>query len=167
MKMLISQDWLQRRIDSDPWVDTDAGAPIAVLTSLGMFIAPELLGDTAERPERASYSFGVFIRQLRRRDSLTIEALAKKARVDADELRQIEHDPHFRARPRLVHQLSSLFKIPERSMMTLAGAMVANDNRIEEAAERFAAMSDDMSKLTRDERKLLNDFVKFLSEEAR
>ena len=79
----------------------------------------------------------------------------------------VEHDPHFRAKPRMVHQLSDVFKIPERSMMTLAGAMVANDDRIEQAAERFAAMSDDMSKLTREERKLLNDFVKFLAEEAR
>lgn len=167
MKMLISQDWLQRHIDTDPCVDTDAGAPIAVLTNIGMFIAPELVADDAVHQDRSNYSFGVFIRQLRRRDGLSIDALAKKARVDPEELRQVEHDPHFQAKPRLVHQLSSVFNIPERSMMTLAGAMVANDNRIEEAAERFAAMSDDMSKLTRDERRILNDFVKFLSEEVR
>lgn len=166
MEMLVSQDWLQRRIDTDPWIDTDAGAPIAVLASIGMFIAPELVANEVADRERVSYSFGVFIRQLRRRDGLSIEKLAQRARIDVEELRLIEHDPHFRAKPRMVHQLSDVFKIPERSMMTLAGAMVANDNRIEEAAERFAAMSDDMSKLTREERKLLNDFVKFLAKEA-
>lgn len=167
MEMLISQEWLQRGVDADPWVDTDAGAPIAVLASIGMFIAPELAaGDVAE-PERASHSFGVLIRQLRRRDGLSVEKLAQKARIDADELRLVEHDPHYRAKPRMVHQLSDVFRIPERSMMTLAGAMVVNDNRIGQAAERFAAMSDDMSKLTREERKLLNDFVKFLADEAR
>jgi len=167
MEMLISQDWLQRRIDTDPWIDTDGGAPIAVLASLGMFIAPELVANELAEQERSSYSFGVFIRQLRRRDGLSVEKLAKKARIDAEELRMVEHDPHYRAKPRMVHQLSDVFKVPERSMMTLAGAMVANDNRLEEAAERFAAMSDDMSKLTREERRLLNDFVKFLAEEAR
>jgi hypothetical protein len=166
MEMLVSQDWLQRKIDNDPWIDSDGGTPIAVLTSIGMFIAPELITNEAEERERSSYSFGVFIRQLRRRDGLSVEKLAQKARIDVEELRLVEHDPHYRAKPRMVHQLSDVFKIPERSMMTLAGAMVTNDNRIEQAAERFAAMSDDMSKLTREERRLLNDFVKFLAEEA-
>jgi transcriptional regulator with XRE-family HTH domain len=167
MEMLISQDWLQRRIDTDPSIDTDAGTPVDVLVSLGMFIAPELVANEVASHERASYSFGVFIRQLRRRDGLSVEKLAQKARIDVEELRLVEHDPHYRAKPRMVHQLSEVFKIPERSMMTLAGAMVANDNRIEQAAERFAAMSDDMSKLTREERRLLNDFVKFLADETR
>ena len=163
MEMLVSQEWLQRRIDADPDVDTDAGAPIAVLASLGMFLSPELVGKDEGRGERLSHGFGVFVRQLRRRDELTVDELAVKARVDVEELRQVEHNPHFRARPRMVHQLSEYFKIPERSMMKLAGAIVANDDVIEAEAERFAAKSDDMSKLTRDEKKLLNEFVKFLS----
>lgn len=164
MEILISQEWLQRRIDTDPIVDTDAGAPIMVLQDIGMFLSPELVGDNAVRSERLAHSFGVLIRQLRRRDSLSIEDLAKKARIDPEHLRQVEHDPHYRAKPRLVHQLACVFEIPERSLMVLSGAMVANDNALEEQAERFAAMSDDMSQLTRDERRLLNDFVKFLAE---
>jgi transcriptional regulator with XRE-family HTH domain len=164
MEILISQEWLQRRIDTDPVVDTDAGAPIVVLRDIGMFFSPELVGEDHERSDRLAHSFGVLIRQLRRRDNLSIEELAKRARVDAEQLRQVEHDPHYRAKPRLVHQLANVFDIPDRSMMILAGAMVANDNALEEEAERFAAMSDDMSKLTKDEQRLLNDFVKFLSE---
>lgn len=164
MEILISQDWLQRRIDTDPVVDTDAGAPIAFLQDIGMFLSPELVGDSPEHSDRLAHTFGVLIRQLRRRDSLSVEDLARKARIDPEHLRQVEHDPHYRAKPRLVHQLASVFDIPERSLMVLSGAMVANDNALTEEAERFAAMSDDMSKLTKDERRLLNDFVKFLSE---
>lgn len=165
MEMLVSQEWLQRRIDTDPDVDMDAGAPITVLASLGMFLSPELVG-REERTERLSHGFGVFIRQLRRREELSIDQLAVKAHVDVEELRQVEHDPYFRARPRFVHQLSEYFHVPERPMMKLAGAIVANDDSIEEEAQRFAAKSDDMSKLTRDEKKLLNEFVKFLSRHA-
>ena len=51
-------------------------------------------------------------------------------------------------------------------MMVLSGAMVANDDQIGEEAERFAAKSDDLSKLTREELKLLNQFVKFLSDKV-
>ena len=137
-----------------------------VLQDIGMFMSPEFFGNNPERSDRLAHSFGVLIRQLRRRDSLSIEDLAKKARIDPEDLRQVEHDPHYRAKPRLIHQLASVFDIPERSLMVLSGAMVANDNALEEEAERFAAMSDDMSKLTRDERRLLNDFVKFLSDRA-
>ena len=164
MEILISQEWLQRRIDTDPVVDTDAGAPITVLRDIGMFLSPELVGEDPARNDRLAHSFGVLIRHLRRRDGLSIENLAKKARIDPEQLRQVEHDPHYRAKPRLVFQLASVFEIPERSLMVLSGAMVGNDNALEEEAERFAAMSDDMSQLTRDERRLLNDFVKFLSE---
>ena len=164
MEILISQEWLQRRIDTDPIADTDAGAPIVVLHDIGMFLSPELFCENRERSARLAHSFGVLIRQLRKRDNLTIEELARKARIDPDQLRQVEHDPHYRAKPRLVHQLAAIFGIPDRSMMMLSGAMVANDNALEEQAERFAAMSDDMSKLTADERRLLNDFVRFLSD---
>lgn len=166
MEMQISREWLQRRIQNDPDVETDAGTPIDVLKSLGMFLSPELVQPVGGRNERLPQSFGVLIRQLRRRDQLSVEQLSKKARIDQEELRQIEHDPHFRAKPRMVHQLSTVFKIPTRSMMVLSGAMVANDDQIGEEAERFAAKSDDLSKLTREELKLLNQFVKFLSDKV-
>lgn len=166
MKMLISQDWLRRKVESDPDSDTDAGPAINVLESIGMFLPADLNAAGDEKVVRLVGAFGVLIRQLRRQHQWTIEELAAKARVDAEELRQIERDPHFRPRPRVVHQLSSVFKVPERPLMKLSGATITHDQDFQEEAMRFAAKSDDMSKLSRDEQRALKDYVKYLTEQA-
>lgn len=165
MEMLVTRDWLRRKIESDLDIETDAGAPIAVLESVGMFLSCDPQEETSNVVQ-LKQAFGVLIRQLRRRDQLTLEALAKRARINAEDLRQIEHDPHFKPRPRVVHQLADVFGVPVRPLMKLSGATVARDERFEEEACRFAAKSDDLSKLSRDEQSALNEYVKFLVTEA-
>ena len=166
MEMLISPDWLRRKVESDPDIDTDAGPAIYVLESIGMFLPAELNPVDEGKVVRLVEAFGVLVRQLRRGKQWTIDELAAKARVSADDLRQIERDPHFRPRPRVVHQLAAVFGVPERALMKLSGATVTRDQAFEEEAMRFAAKSDDMSKLTREEQRVLNQYVKYLSEEA-
>lgn len=166
MEMLISQDWLRRRIETDPDLDVEAGLPIGVLESIGMFLPAELTAQEDAKVVRLTEAFGVLVRQLRRRQQWTVDQLAQKARVDIEDLRAIERDPHYRPRPRVVHQLAGVFKIPERPLMKLSGATVTHDQDFEEEAMRFAAKSDDLSKLTREEQKALNDYVKYLAEQA-
>ena len=100
---------------------------------------------------------------LRRRERLSIDELAQNARVDASELRRIELDPVFDPNPRTIFQLAQYFKLPERSLVVLSGAVRVDDN-VREEAVRFAASSDHISGLTREQRKHLNQFVKFLRE---
>ena len=99
---------------------------------------------------------------LRRKERLSIDELAQNARVPAFELRQIEGDPTFEPSPRTIFQIEQYFKLHERSLVVLSGA-VRVDNNIREEAVRFAASSENIQELTTDERKLLNQFVKFLS----
>lgn len=165
MEMLVTRDWLRRKIESDLEMETDAGAPVAVLESVGMFL-PGDLHDETSNVVQLKHAFGVFIRQLRRRDQLTLDELARRARVDTEDLRQIECDPHFQPRPRVVHQLAEVFDVPLRPLMKLSGATIIRDERFEEEAYRFAAKSDDLSKLNRDEQRALNEYVKFLISEA-
>ena len=165
MEMLVSRDWLRRKIDADPDIDADAGTPIGLLESIGMFLPSDLVED-GSNVVRLKHAFGVLVRQLRRREQLSIDELAAKARIDAEELRQVEQDPHFKPKPRLVHQLALVFGVSARSLMKLSGATVTRDERFEEAALRFAAKSDDLSKLTRDEQRVLNEYVKFLSDQG-
>lgn len=166
MEMLISQDWLRRRIDADPDLDVEAGVSIGVLESIGMFLSADLVAPEDDKVVRLTEAFGVLVRQLRRRQQWTIDQLAQKARVDPNELRLIERDPQYRPRPRVVHQLAAVFKMPERSLMKLSGATVTRDQEFEEEALRFAAKSDDLSKLTRDEQRALNEYVKYLVDQA-
>ncbi|EDX79995.1 MAG: XRE family transcriptional regulator [Alphaproteobacteria bacterium] len=166
MEMLISQDWLRRRIDTDPDLDVEAGPSIGVLESIGMFLPVELIAQDDDKVVRLTEAFGVLVRQLRRRQQWTVDQLAQKARVDPGELRSIERDPHYRPRPRVVHQLAAVFKMPERPLMKLSGATITRDQGFEAEAMRFAAKSDDLSKLTRDEQRVLNDYVKYLVDQA-
>ena len=100
---------------------------------------------------------------LRRREQLSADKLAQEARVNASELRRIELDPAFDPNPRTIFQLEKSFKLPSRSLVVLSGAVDVNDN-VREEVVRFAASSEDISGLTKEQRKLLNRFVKFLRE---
>ncbi len=166
MQLLADRDWIRKVISEDPDMDNDAGLPIALLEDLGMFMPSDLPETEQEdaRVVRLKFAFGVLIRQLRLRENLTIAALAGQARVTEDELRAIEHDPHCRPRPRTVHQLSRVFKVPEREMMKLSGATRTYDEEFQDTAYRFAAKSDDLSKLTDTERQALDEYVKYLNE---
>jgi len=98
MEMLISQDWLRRRIETDPDLDVEAGLPIGVLESIGMFLPADLTAQEDAKVVRLTEAFGVLVRQLRRRQQWTIDQLAQKARVDVEDLRA------SRARPALPAQ---------------------------------------------------------------
>jgi transcriptional regulator with XRE-family HTH domain len=162
MKMLITPDWLRKRIENDPDIEVEAGGPAALLESLGMFIP----GDLAPADERLKVAFGVVVRQLRLREELTVAELCVRADVPEEQLRSIEHDPHFKPRPRTVYQLADYFSVSKRGMMKLSGATRAFSPEFKEAAYRFAAKSDDLSKLTDEERQILNDYVKFLNDQS-
>ncbi|RYG96074.1 MAG: XRE family transcriptional regulator [Alphaproteobacteria bacterium] len=163
MKMHISRDLLRQKIMADADNEADAGFPTHALEGIGMFLPPELNAANDDDTVRLKEAFGTLVRQLRRREKLTVEGLSIKARVEENELRLIEHDPHHRPRPRTVHQLANVFKLPERAFMKLSGATVTNDTSFYEEAYRFAAKSDDMAKLSLAERKALNDYISFLA----
>ena len=167
MKILVSNDWLRRKVGADPEVDIEAGPSISTLEAIGMFLPAELNSADKSKVVRLVEAFGVLVRQLRRQKQWSIEELAQRARVDPEELRCIERDPHYRPRPRVVHQLSKVFGMPERALMKLSGATVTHNQNFQEEAMRFAAKSDNMlSKLSRDEQQVLNDYVKYLVEQA-
>jgi|GEM_PF-1049720 len=166
MEMLITPTWLRNKIQKEPDIDFDAGMPVHLLQSIDMFLPPDVVADNPADEQRTlqlKHAFGVFIRQLRLRDSLSIEALATTASVLVEELEAIEQDPHFQARPRTVVQLAKVFQIESSKMMKLSGVAHAAEETIEEEALKFAAKSDGVSSLNQAEQRLLNDFVKLLS----
>jgi hypothetical protein len=100
---------------------------------------------------------------LRRRSQVSIDVVAAQANVDEDELRRIESGALFEPNPRTIYQLEKHFKLPERTLAVLSGA-VRVDRRVGVESVRFAASSMNIGALSQEERRLMNRFVKFLRE---
>lgn len=144
-----------------------AGAPeeFASLAARGRAAAQRALanaGDTADVQD-LHRGLGALIQMLRRRDRVSVEELATQARVDVGELRRLELDASFEPNPRTIYQIEQHFRLPARSLVILSGA-VRVDSDVRAEAVRFAANSERIAELSREERKLLNRFVKFLCE---
>ena len=142
----------------------DTGEDLDALAVRGKAAAQRALSETRDAAgvEDLHRSLGVLLQMLRRRKRLSVNELAQKARVAASELRCIELDPAFEPNPRTIFQLEQYFQLPERSLVVLSGAVHVDDD-VRDEAVRFAASSEDISGLTKEQRKHLNLFVKFLS----
>jgi len=158
MKLLISKDWLRRKIVADRDIDIEAGRP---LSAEGPEPDVAVIGE--QKAVQLRVALGVLVRQLRLRDRLSIAELAQRADVSEDELRRVEHDPHYTARPRLIVQLSHYFHVSLANLSQIAGATHAVNRSLYNEAVRYAARSDDVSALTEEERRDLDAFVAMLN----
>lgn len=169
MKTLFPQDWLRQKIESDPDVEVEAGPALddwALIADSGQESMQDAnLATIRERhvvPLRMS--LGLLVHQLRLRDGLTLEALAIKASVSEEELYQVEHNPNYTARPRLIHNLSAYFDVRLEYLSQLAGTTHKIDRQLYNTAVKYAAKSDDAAALTPEQREILAGFVSLLNE---
>lgn len=162
MKLRFTNEWLKQKIRRDGDVEVEAGIPLLDSSLIARFVR-QSDGPRDASKELSRKPLQVLIHQVRRRDGLSIAQFADKIRVDATEIASIETDPLFVPRPRTIHQLADYLKVPAPAVQSLTSDDVANDDGLREAATRFAASSDDLSTLSRAERRSLNDFVKALA----
>lgn len=111
-------------------------------------------------------AFHRVVQMLRKARGLTIDDLAKHAGIDRGELVALERNPAYRPSPMTLHRLGQFFDIPDRKLAVLAGAIRDVPEEFRERASRFAAQSDSFSQLTKEEKRVLDDFVGFLKSEA-
>lgn len=109
------------------------------------------------------HAFVLCVRMLRRSRGLTVDQLAARSEIDRDEVVAMERNNAYRPSPLTLHRLSRFYGIPQRRLMALAGAV--EDDDVVEHASRFAAQSESFAKLTREEKKALDEFVRFLKAE--
>ena len=159
MKMLISRELLWQKIVTDSDIDVDAGLPAAAFRESDEPAELEkiLEDNVGIEPPRAF--LGAILREVRRREGLTIDMLAEQTRVEVTELRGLEQDPEFRPRPRTVHKLAERLSLPQAEVARLAGSIVVNDNATLIEGYRFAAKSDDLSTMNAVDRAQLSAFV--------
>jgi transcriptional regulator with XRE-family HTH domain len=155
MKFSFDKEWLQKHADSDQNLEIAAG-------SLSLDLVPPAAGDIANSPR--AVAFGRLINLSRRKRGWTIETLAATARIDASEAIRIEHDLDYVPGPRTVYQLSSALDLPSQQMLQLSGNMLVRSRKLGEQAVKFAARSESVDKLSRQEHQALEEFVKYLNE---
>lgn len=119
---------------------------------------------TAREPEiqEVREAFHRVVQMLRRSRGLTIDGLAEKTGIDRTELVALERNPGYRPSPLTLHRLSQFFEVPDRKLAVLAGAIRDVPEELRQHAATFAAQSDSFSKLTKEEQRVLDDFVGFL-----
>jgi transcriptional regulator with XRE-family HTH domain len=119
---------------------------------------------TAREPEAKElrHAFRTFIQMARKAHGWSVDELSKKTGIDAIEVSAMEQNSGYRPTPLVVHKLSSVFGVPEIRLAALAGAVKEVPSELKQEASRFAAMSDSFAKLTKEERKMLDDFMRFL-----
>src|SRR5688572_19525413 len=164
MKLHVDFDWSKRQLDRLDDSECAAGIPLERLAQIEILPPAEKTSGDHSKMAPLLGTFGKLIRMLRRRDNLSMEALAARAEVELAELVKIENDGAYKPRPRTVHQLAKCFEVPSDELAKLAGLKIAEDPVFEDATLRFAAHSEELIKLTKAERAALSEYLKFLTQ---
>ena len=99
------------------------------------------LGSLRERPGRNGLRIlGQLIEYSRRQLGLSLEELSRRTSVDLGELLAIERDD-VTPTPRALYQLAQYLHLPLGKLQELSGLVEPRDDRLNEAALRFAARS--------------------------
>jgi len=119
---------------------------------------------TGKDPEIGTlrYVFRAVLQDMRRAKRLTVNELAERIGIDHNEIIAMERIDTYRPSPRTLYKLSQFYKIPTERLAALAGAIMEVPHDIRESASRFAAQSESFAKLTKEEKRVLDEFVTFL-----
>ena len=163
MKMNLSKEWLAKRAEREDKADVSAG-----FFNLGMLGSdtekPRILPKVSQEQESSRLAFGRLVNLWRRKKGLRMDQLAEKARIDLAELIEIENNIDFIPEPRTVYQLAQILGLSKEMLLQLSGNTLKRDATLGQKAVKFAALSESVEKLNKDEQRALEEFVKFLSE---
>ena len=110
-------------------------------------------------------AFSRFVELMRRKRGMTVEQLADACGVEVAEIVSIEDEVLTGLGPRTVFQIANCFKVSDVKLMQVAGLMHAQNSSIAEKSLRFAARSNSMASLSKEEREALEQFVSELSKD--
>jgi len=114
------------------------------------------------RENTAHYAFRRFVQNARRKNGLTLEQASKKLDIDSAELQRMECDSSYRPAPLTLHKLSQFYGINQERLAALAGAIKEVPPELMVRASKFAEQSESFAKLSQEEKKALDEFMRFL-----
>jgi len=120
-----------------------------------------------EQRQTMRYVFRELVKGLRLKRGLKVDQFAKKAGIDKKEILAMERNVNYLPTPLVLHKLSKFYAISQRKLAALAGAIKDVSPEFRGEASMFAAKSESFSKLTDEEKRTLDEFVKFLRTEER
>jgi len=164
MKLNLSKEWLTKHAERDDKVDVSAGVFSIDMLKYQQQHSQRVSSIDASAEDDPRPAFGKLINLWRRKKGWRMEDLAEKAKIDLAELIEIERDMHYTPEPRTVYQLSRTLGLSNERLLQLSGNVIARDHTLGQEAVRFAARSESVEKLNKDEQRALEEFVKFLSE---
>lgn len=123
---------------------------------------------SAKDPEIGTlqYAFRVILQDMRKAKGLTVSELAKQTGIDQTEILAMERRVGYKPAPLTLDKLSRFYGVSHKQLATLAGAFGESPPDIVESASRFAAQSESFVKLTNEEQKALDEFMKVLRKES-
>lgn len=130
----------------------------------GVLVAPHEENYASSSTAEGRIAFGKFVNLMRRRKGFSVEKLADEADLDVGDIVSIEDDVQYTPDPRTVYKLAQTFGVGQKPLMQLAGLATPDDSSLRQHAVRFAARSESVEKLTREQKAALEAFVAVLSE---
>ncbi|HWZ30755.1 MAG TPA: helix-turn-helix transcriptional regulator [Bryobacteraceae bacterium] len=156
MKMNTDKNWLKRM------TELEDGCVISVGGLVESLEQKEQAGSNVVPMKPA---FVRFVALARRERSLSLEQFAEKVDVDLVELVKIETETNYKPAIRTVHKIAEFLKVPQKTLLALAGLLQMKDPEFQTAALKFAARSAPVEKLTKQEHSDLEEIVKLLCEQ--
>ena len=154
------------RIDEDAWIKEMAEGEANAFVMAGCLALPAHEEQIAKNAAvvAARLSFSKLVEHARLRLQLTKEQFAVKTRIPLEELVCIEEDDAYTPNLRTIHLLSMFLNVSHMKLLTVAGLAKPKDAGFYAASVRYAAKSQPVRRLTREEQDAFDEYVKFLSD---
>ena len=127
--------------------------------------ASDVLERVIEKDEasQSPTALGKLLSLMRTERKLTLEQLAERTDLDIDELQEIESCPDNIPEPMAVSVLAEFFKLAPKKLQQLAGlARESANDEFTESLGIAAGAKPDFSQLSKHDRKLFHQWVKYL-----
>jgi len=116
------------------------------------------------KEEQSRQGFAGFMVALRKKKALSLEELAERAGIETEDIKAIESCSPSAPSPRTIFRLEQFFGLPAKTLGKLSGAVIGIPSATKQHLVRFAACSNNLGSLTREEKSVLNAFVRYLSD---
>ena len=102
---------------------------------------------------------GTLVELSRRNQGWNAEQLAQRTGIALEKIIEIERDPNYEPEAEAVRKLAGIFGLAPQPLLELAGLVELRTPELREQAIRFAARSEAVVALNRNEREALEMFV--------
>lgn len=114
--------------------------------------------------ETARCAFREVVRALRKERGLTVDEFSTESGIERNEVLAMERDSYYRPPVSTLHKLSTFYDISQEKLATLTAPPANIPEQVREPAVRYMAQSESIARLSREEQKILKEFMKFLQD---